>query len=266
MVITYTMKLLIIILLSTLALFNEAYGQFFEPKELYPGIATIKTKYYNGSDKRRYSGKSKPDTFGRIVEKKSFRKSKLLATYKYVYNDNHDQLYYIVSDDINHPGNEDTIISHDYKYQSDRIIYQKSVDRNKQDSAVVKLIENKGDTILVYQLSNYYFREKSGTNDTSLEMKSLYYHKNLLIQLEEVDLNRNSKRTTQYEYFPNGLLKRRKIVREPEPELKGHYVGGPGSDDEFYKYKFDRAGRIRTFYKIVGDKTFKIATYKYKRI
>ena len=266
MAITYTMKTLIIILLLTLVLWSKANGQLFEHKELYPGIATIKSKYFNGSDKRRYSSKSKPDIFGRIVEKKSFRKNQLLATYKYVYNDHHDQLYYMVSDDINHPGQEDTIISYEYKYQSDRIIYQKSVGRNKQDSAVVKLIENKRDTILIYQLNNYYFREKSGTKDTLIEMKSLYYHNNLLIKLEEVDLNRNSKTTTQYEYFPNGLLKRRKIVREPEPELKGHYVGGPGSDDEFYKYKFAKSGRIRTFYKIVGDETYKIATYKYKRI
>ena len=257
-------KILITLLISIVAFNFRASAQLFEPKELYPGIATIKTKYYNGSDKRRYSGKSELDTFGRIVEKKSFRKNQLVATYKYVYNDHHDQLYYMVSDDINHPGQEDTIISYEYKYQSDRIIYQKSLERNKQDSAVVKLTENKGDTILIYQLNNYYFREKSGANDTLIDMKSLYYHKNLLIRLEEIDLNRNSKITTLYEYFPNGLMKRRKIVRDPEPELKGHYVGGPGSDDEFYKYKVDNSGRVKTFYRIIGNKTYKIATYKYK--
>lgn len=258
------MKTIIIILLSTLALCNKANGQLFEHKELYPGIATIKTKYYNGSDKRRYSSKSKLDIFGRITEKDSYRKNKRLSTDKYEYNEHHDQLFYIVTNDINHPSQEDTIISYENKCLSDRIIYQKSVGRNKRDSAVVKLIDNKGDTILVYQLSKFYFREKSGTNDTFIEIKSLHYHNKLLIKLEEVDLKRNSKTTTQYEYFPNGLMKRRTIVREPEPELIVSYVGGPGSDDEFYKYKVDNSGRIKTFYRIIGNKTFKIATYKYK--
>ena len=52
----------------------------------------------------------------------------------------------------------------------------------------------------------------------------------------------------------NGRLKRRVIKRIPNSELKGFYTGGPGSDDEYYKYKFDSNGRITKFYRIVNGK------------
>ncbi len=48
-----------------------------------------------------------------------------------------------------------------------------------------------------------------------------------------------------------------------KPEQKSFYLGGPGSDDEYYKYTFDPNGRIKKFYRIIEGKKFKIAVYKY---
>ena len=43
------------------------------------------------------------------------------------------------------------------------------------------------------------------------------------------------------------------------------YSGGPGSDDEFYKYKLDSKGRVLKYYKIINGKKFKIANYRYEK-
>ena len=89
------------------------------------------------------------------------------------------------------------------------------------------------------------------------------YKNGLLIHSEIFDVNRNSKEITYFEYYYDGKLKRRKIEREPEPEVKGTYVGGPGNDDMHYEYKLDKSGRIKTLYYIIEKKKYKIATYQY---
>lgn len=259
------MKKLVITILAILLLGSKLNAQLFVTQEIYPDISTVEGKYYNGSGGGGYWSVAKLDTLGRTIEKESYRKKELLARDKFVYNSNNDQLYYIVTYDINSPNRIDTISNYEYKYQGDRIVYQKNTNKNRRDSTVIQLIENKGDSILIYQDKSYYFRPKTNTTDIYERIHTLKYQKGLLVRKEKIDLNRNEKEITYFEYYPNGRLKRRKIEREPEPELKGVYVGGPGSDDEFYEYKFDKWGRIKTFYRIIGKKKYKIATYKYNK-
>jgi hypothetical protein len=74
---------------------------------------------------------------------------------------------------------------------------------------------------------------------------------------------KNDTTITEYWYFPTGDLKRRKITRIPEPEIKGVYVPGPGSDDMSYEYKYDKKGRIKKHYTIVEGKRYRLAKYRY---
>jgi hypothetical protein len=259
------MKKLIVTILTVLFFTNNANAQLFEKQEFYPNIKTVKGKYYSGSGGGGYWSFSKLDNLGRIIEQDSYRKKELRRRYNYAYNSNNDKLYYVVTFDINNPNRLDTISNYEYKYQGDKIVYQKDTHRNHRDSTVIQLIESKGDTILIYQHKSYYFRPKTNTIDIFEQRYTLKYQNDLLVMSEKIDLNRNEKEITYFEYYSNGRLKRRKIEREPEPELKGFYVGGPGSDDEFYEYKFDKSGRIKTFYRIIGKKKYKIATYEYNK-
>lgn len=244
---------------------SKINAQLFAVDEIYPETTTIKGKYYNGSGDGGYWTIAKLDTLGRIIEKESYQKNNLLARYNYVYNSNNDQLYYIVSFDINHPNQIDTISNYEYKYHENWIVYQKNTKKNRCDSTVVQLIENQGDTILTYRDKSYYFRPKTNTTDVYERIHTLKYQNGLLVCTEKFDLDRNEKEITYFDYYPNGRLKRRKIERKPEPEFNAHYAGGPGSDDEFYEYKLDKLGRIKTFYRIIGKKKYKIATYKYMK-
>ena len=90
------------------------------------------------------------------------------------------------------------------------------------------------------------------------------YQNCLLIRKEEFDKEQNSTEITKYEYYENGRLKRRLIGRIPKLEDESVYVGGPGSDDEFYKYKLDSEGRIKVFYRIINGKKYRIAVYRYE--
>lgn len=260
------MKKLVMPILTILLLGSRLNAQLFMTQEIYQDISTVKAKYYNGSGGGGYWSVAKLDALGRTIEKESYRKKELLARDRFVYNSNNDQLYYIVTYDINNPKRMDTISNYEYKYQGDRIVYQKNINKNRRDSTVIQLMENKGDSILIYQDKSYYCRPKTNTTDIYERIHILKYQKDLLVYKEKVDLNRNEKEITYYEYYPNDRLKRRKIEREPERELREVYIGGPGSDSEFYEYKFDKQGRIKTLYRIMGKRKYKIATYKYSKI
>jgi len=89
----------------------------------------------------------------------------------------------------------------------------------------------------------------------------LNYKNGLLVSFEKVDENRRA--TTSLEYYSNGKLKRIKTEREPDEEFV--VIGGPGGDDMIYKYNFDKFGRIKKLYYIIGKKKYKIATYEYNK-
>ena len=257
------MNKLIISILALLFCIGFTNAQLFESKQFYPNVKTIKGKYYSGTGGGGYWSIAKLDTLGRTFEEESYRKKRLLSRNNFVYNSNNDKLYQIQTFDVNNPNRiNDTIVRYQYKYQENRIIYKKIV-YNSNNFTDLELIENKGDTILIYRSKSYYFRPKTNTTDVYEKIYTLKYKNELLIRSEEFDLDENSKENTYFYYYPNGMLQRRKIEREPEPEFGVVYVGGPGSDDMSYKYKFDKFGRIKKLYYIIGKKRYKIATYKY---
>ncbi len=259
------MRQLIISILAFLFFASRIDAQLFASHKFYPGISTIKGRYYNGSGGGRHWSLAKLDTLGRTIEKESYLKNRLLARYNYAYNFNNDQLYEIATFDFNNPNSRsDTISNCEYKYQADRIVYQRKMHRNTHDSTVMELIKNQGDTLLIYLEKSYYLRPKTNTTEVFERRYTLKYQNDLLVQSEEFDLYDSSKVTTRFEYFPNRMLKRRKLEREPE--LEGEYSGGPASDDEYYRYKLDKSGRIKVFYRIIGNRTYRIATYKYGKL
>ncbi|MDR2083762.1 MAG: hypothetical protein LBP67_02050 [Bacteroidales bacterium] len=257
------MEKFIISILIILFWGNKTNAQLFVTNEIYSETTTIKGKYYSGTTIGSFWSIAKLDTLGRVIQKENYNKRKLLSRYNYVYNSNNDQLYYIMSFNINNSKRIDTISNYEYRYQENRIVYQKKTYRNCCDSTVIQLIENKGDTILIYQDKSYYFRPKTNATDIYEQIHTLKYKNGLLIHSEKFDLDRNEKEITYFEYYPNGRLKRREIKREPES--KRTYSGGPGSDDEYYEYTFDESGRITTFYRIIGTEKYKIATYEYDK-
>jgi len=237
-------------------------AQLFETNELYPNIKMIKGKYYNGTGGGGYWSLDYVDSIGRVISKESYHKKQLMSRKKIVYDDNNNKIFDIQTFDYNNPERVDTF-KYAYKYADNRIIYQfRKLSEN--DSTVLKLIENQGDTLLKYQEEAFYFRPKSKTTDVYVTFYTLRYRDNYLISKEIFDEDKNTTEVYKFEYYNNGRLKRRLIERIPKPEQKSFYVGGPGSDDESYKYKLDSQGRILKYFKIINGKKFKIAIYKYE--
>lgn len=266
------MKIPIISILAVLFFTSNANAQLLEEEVLYPNVErdyysnvkTIKRKSYSGTGGRGFWRITKLDAWGRIIEKEYHRKRKLLLRQKFVYNSNNDILYEISTFDKDNPNRiNDTIFFYEYKYQADKIIYQKlTFFRSKHDSIVMRLIENKADTTLIYQKKSYYFRPRTNVTDIYEEKHTLDYKNGLLVSFEKID--ENGRATTSLEYYSNRKLRRIKTEREPEEEFV--MIGGPGGDDMIYEYKFDIFGRIKKLYYIIGEEKYKIATFKYRKI
>lgn len=238
------------------------HAQLFETNEKYPNTNVIKGKYYNGSGGGGYWSLEYVDSIGRIISKESYHKKQLISRRKIVYDDNNNKIYDIQTFDYNNPERVDTF-RYEYKYDNYRITYQfRKLSEN--DSTVIKLVENQGDTLLKYQEQAFYYRPKTKKTDVYEIVYTLKYQNGLLIKKEIFEKEQNSTEIRKYEYYENGKLKRRLIGRIPKPEQESYYVGGPGSDDESYEYKLDSQGRIKVFYKIINGKKYKIAVYRYE--
>ncbi len=173
-------KKLIITILIVLFFASKINAQLFESKEFYPGVKTVKGKYYKGSGGGGFWSIANLDTLGRTIEKESYCKKELRGRDNFVYNFNNDKLYHIVTFDINNPNRIDTISSYEYKYQEKRIVCQKDIRRNFRDSTVIRLIENKGDTILIYQHKSYCFRPKTNTTDVFERRYTMKFQEDLI--------------------------------------------------------------------------------------
>ncbi|HRO08461.1 MAG TPA: hypothetical protein PK047_06300 [Saprospiraceae bacterium] len=237
-------------------------AQLFETNELYPNINVKKGKYFNGSGGGGYWSLEYVDSIGRIISKESYRKKKLMSRQKIVLDDNNNTIYDIHTFDFNNPDRVDTF-RYEYKYSNNRIIYQFS-QLSENDSTVIKLIENQGDTLLKYQEQAFHYRPKTKMTDIYETVYTLKYQNGQLIREEAFDKEQNSTEIKNYEYYDNGRLKRRRIERIPKLKDEPVYLGGPGSDNELYKYKLDSEGRIKTLYRIINGKKYKIAVYSYK--
>lgn len=237
-------------------------AQLFVENALYPGISSRIGKYYNGTGGKGYWTKEYMDSIGRVIKKESYHKKQLRLRQSIVYDYNNNILFDIQTNDYNNPSRVDTF-RYEYKYSGNQIIYQfRKLSEN--DSSVIVLMQNHGDTVIKYQEKVFYYRQNSKKTDVYETIYTLKYKNGVLISEERFDKKENSRENVKYEYFDNGRLKWRSIERFPEPEIKGIYTGGPGSDDEYYKYKLDPYARLLKFYKIIGGKKYKIAIYKYQ--
>ncbi len=227
----------------------------YEKQEFYPGISTV----YHFGNNHVWGSIERLDSLGRPIEKENYYKKELRSRENFVYNANNDVLYYIST----FPNQIDTVFRYTYAYQQGRIVYQKMVS-SKNDSTVTRLIENKADTLLIYNLKSYFLRIQTNTVVINEEIHTLKYQNGLLVYHEKLKVDENSKEKVSFEYYPNGRLKRRKLVRDPELEYEIVY-GGLGSDDMYYKYKLDRFGRIKKLYYIIDGKRHRVSTYRYKK-
>ena len=240
---------------------STSNAQLFEDVELFPQTNIIKGKYYNGSGGGGYWSLAYVDSIGRVVVKESYHKKQLMSRRKIEYDNHNNKVFDIQTFDFNNLERIDTF-KFEYKYSENRIIYQYRK-LSDDDSTVIELIENEGDSIIKYQEKTYYYRPKTGKTDVYETIYTLTYRNDLLIGNEILNKENNSKEIKTFEYDDNVRLKRRVVERIPRPELNGFYTGGPGSDDEFYKYKLDSKGRIKKYYKIINGKRYKIAVYYY---
>ena len=236
-------------------------AQLFEENELFPNVTTIKGKYFNGTGSGGYWSLDFVDSIGRVVKKESYHKNQLISRRIVKYDNYNNKTLDIQTVDFNNPGRIDTT-KYEYKYVGNRIIYQ-CHKLSDIDSTVIEKIESEGDSVFRYQEMAFYYRPKTGKTDVYETIYTLKYRNGLLISNEIHDKERNSKEIKTYEYYDNRRLKRRIIKRTPKPAHEAVYVGGPRSDDEFYKYKLDSEGRIVKFYRIINGKKYKIAVYKY---
>lgn len=238
------------------------HAQLFETNELYPNTNVIKGKYYNGTGGGGYWSLEYVDSIGRIISKESYHKKQLMSRRQIVYDANDNKIYDIQTFDYNNPERVDTF-RYEYKYENNRIIYQ-FCKLSENDSTVIELIENQGDTLLKYQEQAFYYRPKTKKTDVYETVYTLNYQNGLLISKEVFDKEQSSTEIIKNEYYENDRLKRRLIERISKPVQESYYIGGPGGDDESYEYKIDSQGRIKIFYRIINGKKYKIAVYRYE--
>lgn len=254
-------KLLFICCIISFPYFANA--QIFMGKNFHPGITTVKGNFFSGTGGKGYWSVEQLDTLGRTIENSSFKKKTLLSKTIYTYNSQNDVVSETVIYDINNPGTQ-TTHTYQYVYENNKIALQKETYHNK-DSVIYQLIENKGDSIFTYKCSSYYLASKN----PRLPITTTYiftYRDNLLVKNEK--MNEDGKHEiTSMEYDPNGNLSHRLIERTPVSDtgVKQMYVGGPGSDDQYYSYIYDSAGRVKTKYTTVDGKRYKLAAYRYTK-
>lgn len=252
---------LIFVIIGLILISLTVEAQLFVKNEIYPNSRSIKCMYYNGTGAGNYWSLDYIDILGRVFKKESYHNKQLLSRQEIRYDDHNNKLFDIQSFDINNPGRIDTV-RYEYKYMDGRIVFQ-CCKRSEIDSTVTELIKNEGDSIFTYQEKSYYFRQKTSKTAVFEKLYNSKFKNGLLISNEILDKRDNTRITISYEYFENGRLKRRFIKRNPETFLKGQYSGGPGSDDEYFKYILDPNGRILRYYMIIDGKEYKIAAFKY---
>ncbi|MBV8251813.1 MAG: hypothetical protein JO154_04325 [Chitinophaga sp.] len=235
-------------------------AQIIKFTSLHPPNVWIKTKYFNGYGKG-YWLLEKTDSLGRVVEEKSYQKKVLTGKYLYTCNDHNDLILRVSVYDFNNPGRKDTL-ENKYSYRGDiitRLVWQ--------INAITRLYELKAqhDSVLKYLQTDYADTALTRVTDSTEKYTELTYSNGLLIKKKEINGKQDST-TTQFEYFPDGRLKRRVINRDPEPALKAVYLGSPGADDQSWYYEFDKKGRVIRMYNIVNGKTYLRKTYSYRKV
>jgi hypothetical protein len=232
-------------------------GQLHRFPDLYydSGVNRVEVKGKN------YRTSYKIDPVGRAVKKKNSLGKYPSSTTEYKYNNKGDVTAIIFINDINNPSKSDTI-QYQYEYDGDKIASQ-TVISSSGNVTLYKLIGNKGDSTLVYEISTPL---NVSDNKPSYQINGtllLTYHNNLPTKEESIGLD-SSKYTTIYEYYENGNVKRRVIKIFSTAALKPMLMGALEADDQTFKYSYDKKGRIRNHYLIRDGKKHKLFTYSYE--
>jgi hypothetical protein len=250
----------IVILLSLLLLSDLSFGQVFNKRESFRGSSKITTKQFNGTGRKGYWNLKIIDSKSRIAYVEYFKKTTLIGRQHYKYNNNDDEILVTATFDINNPNRVDTISATDYEYDNKlKIVSSKTL--MGQTVITIKLINSSNDTLKTYE-KIVYDKDKITSKD------SITVHLNHLNQIDRLnisDLLSKSSETHYKEYYNNGKLKRRKIESMPKSEMAQTYIGGPGSDDESYDYKYYKDGRVKNYYIITNNKRYLLETYKHEK-
>ncbi len=235
-------------------------AQVLKSAEVYPPNMYIKTRTFNGIGKGYWS-LEKTDSLGRIVEEASYRKKEMTGKSLFVYNSHNDVVQRKFVYDINHPNQLETW-DYRYTYDQHKIIKEEWMTGGRIQQK--KLIAAT-DSVLMYEDKLYVDSTLSEERSAAARQFKLTFDNGLLISKEEKNAN-GEIQFTRYEYFPNRLLKRRVITRDPIPTTKMIYTGAPGSDDQSWFYEFDKEGRVKRMFTVVEGKTYKMAEYNYRQV
>ena len=250
-----TFSFLIFVLLSN--------GQILRSPDVYldlyhdSGITKLKKREFNNGGKWT---SYELDSIGRVVEKRSFRRKAPLSITRYTYNNNNDITSIISTYDMTKPLHFDTL---QYEYSNGKIVSE--TDKPSRGiSTSYRMIENKGDSTLIYNFSDYVYSPDKKIKHEAEDTLIVTYRGNLRVKEEEIRDRSTNKLITLYEYFENGNVKRRVMKVFSTAGIKPMLMGAPGADDMTYKYTYDKNGRIRDNYVTLNSKTYKLATYYYK--
>ncbi|MCW3467038.1 hypothetical protein [Chitinophaga nivalis] len=236
-----------------------AKAQLFHTADLYPTTTSIKSRSFNGTGKGFWSFKLL-DTLGRVMDEKIYRKKELVVNYLYTYNDKNDITTTIAISEKNPYRKRDTT-TYIYTYLENHISQEQCIYHNNRGDQY-NLISHQ-DSVFTYHYISYSDWARQQDIPATAETHILTYRQGLLVKKESIRPN-GDKTTTWFEYDTHQQLIRRKIERDPILREKTVYTGGPGSDDQYYSYIYDKKGRIKRLYTTVEDKTYQLATYQYK--
>lgn len=196
------------------------------------------------------------DSLGRTVEESNYKKNVLLQKQLFQYNDQNDKISEINAYDINNPKRTDTT-TYQYEYREGCIVFEKSISSNGH-CHIYKIL-SKEDSIYKYQYINYLDIYKNRRVDTSLFI--LTYNKDG--QVTKNEWQDGKSKTIRYQtYYPNKLLEWYDVEYIPSLPIN-IYVGVPKSAS--FQYDYDKKGRVKTSYIIIGNKKLKQYSYKYVR-
>lgn len=208
------MKKYCILLLSFLC--SNAFGQIFNQKDLLPGVKTVKTNQFNGCGVGFWNLKHY-DVKGRMLLEELYRNRKLLGQHSYAYDENNNELSFISLYDINHPGVIDTVTTTTYEYDENRQIL-KEIATNGGNTYTIERT-NISDNQTSYRLiSKIIWHDRDTINFDTINFKLTYDVNHLVDKQIKEDKENGIYEITEYQYYTNGEMKRRKITRIPEPE------------------------------------------------
>lgn len=255
------MKKIIVILFSLASI--QCFGQVFGKKEVQEGIAKIETKQFSGTGGSGYWSLKYYDQKGRMIIEELYRKKTLMGKHEYKYDEHDNEILFISLYDINNPNKMDTVSNTKYVYNSSGLIEKEETITG--NSTFTTTLISKGNKTTTYQrISQHYWKHKDTINFDTAVIKQSFDKQGGLIEQVKENIKAKSIEITEYSYYQNGKLKGKVTSRAPEPECSPLYVGGPGSDDMTFIYKYNRKGRIKVLFTIVEDRKYKLAKYKYE--